>query len=146
MDHQPGHFFRRPGVEEDVAHEPVSQEESEARRAHKAYNQTRQPKDNTYLLIQGNEHQVVIPGLPTTRYLLLLYPVVQSLPYTITDATANIREDNGEQHQKNSPTRQDSEEPVCPRHGQDSIKHALPLRIDPGRQPTPTCWRQFAEH
>src|SRR6266700_2317454 len=105
MDHQPGHFLSSPGVEEDVAAKPVGHEETEARRLYETTYQASQSEDDSYLFIQRYQEQVVVPGLSTTRYLLLLYPVVDTLPDTITNTTSNVGEKDGKQHQKDRPAR-----------------------------------------
>ena len=49
-------------------------------------------EDDAKLLIEWYQEQVVIPRLTTTRYLLLLEPVVNALPDAIANASTNIGE------------------------------------------------------
>jgi hypothetical protein len=72
MNHQPGHLFRCPGIDEKVPNEPVHQKEPETRWLDKAAHNTYDAKDHTNLLIQRDEQKIVIPGLATARDLLLL--------------------------------------------------------------------------
>src|SRR6266516_6192489 len=83
MDHQPGHLLGGPGIDEHIADKPVDHEETEARRAQKRTHNTDQPEDQSNLLVERDQQEIVVPGLPTTGDLHLLKPVVQSLPDAI---------------------------------------------------------------
>ncbi len=146
MDGQPGHFLACPGVDEDITYEPVHQEQAEwigfCNRAYDADH----PKDHSNLLVQWNEHEVVIPGLGAPCYLLLLDPVVEALPDAIPDTAANISEFDGKQYQENAPCDQNGKKPVRPGHSDNRIEYRLKFRIDPSRKAAPSLWRNRAEH
>ena len=146
MDGQPGHLLSGPGVEEEVAYQPVDQEEAETSRLGNTAQDADQAEDYSYLLIERNDHQVVIPGLVATRHLLLLYPVIDTLPDTITDATGRVGKEYGEQHQENGPATQQRKEPVRPGHGDNGVQQRLFLWIDELRQSTSFLGGQFARH
>src|SRR6266851_3811527 len=134
MDHQPGHLFRRPGVEEYITYKPVHEEETETCRLYKAADDANQAKYQAYLLVQGNKHQIVVPGLTTARNLLLLNPVVKPLPDAIANAALNVGEEDSKQDQEYRPGAQNSEEPVRPWHGKNGVQHALVARVNTRRQ------------
>src|SRR5215472_10811528 len=93
VDHQPGHFLSGPGIEGDIAHEPVGNEEAEASWPHEAAHEADQTEYDTDLFVQWNEQEIVIPRLAAARYLLLLQPVIDARPDTITDAASDVGED-----------------------------------------------------
>src|SRR6266487_988620 len=125
MDHQPGHLFGGPGIDKYIAGKPVHQEETEARRLEQTANDANQTEYQAYLLVQGNKQQVVVPGLTTTRDLLLLDPIVEALPDAISNTALDICEENGKQDQENRPGAQDGKEPVRPWHRENGIQHTL---------------------
>src|SRR5258708_28599522 len=91
VDHQPGHLLRCPPVEEQVTYKPVREEQPEARWPCNAAHHSYQAEHHTDLFIQGDQHQIVVPGLIAACHLLLLDPVIQPRPDTITDPATNIR-------------------------------------------------------
>src|SRR5437868_3240555 len=125
MDHQPGHLFRRPGVEEYIAYKPVHEEEAETCRLYKAADDANQAKYQTYLLVQGNKQQVVVPGLTTTCTWRLLNPGVNPRTDAIAKTAINVGEEDSKQDQEYRPGAQNREELVLPWYGKNGIQHAL---------------------
>src|SRR6266700_2899961 len=146
VDHQPGHLFRGPGVDEHIPHKPIDHKQAKTRGSQQAAHDTGDTEDKADLFVEWDKQQVIIPGLLATCDLLLLQPIVQSLPDAIANTTTDIGEDDGKQHQEDGPPGQQSKKPVRPGHSENAIQQRMAFAIKvTGNDALSRQW-QFPHH
>src|SRR2546430_10055858 len=88
-------------------------------------------KNQANLLVERDQHHIIVPGLSTTCHLLLLNPIIEPLPDTIPDPIGYIGEQDRKQDEEYSPGKHKPKEYMLPGHSHNCIKQWLFLRINP---------------